>query len=208
MNPGALGFGLGFVGSMPIAGPVSLLVVERGVARRYRDGLLFACGAAVAEAGYCAGALYGYGFLLDRWPPLRPLMSAFGALLLITVGIYFMRRRRPTADGRSSSSALVARPHEAALGFTLVGLNPSVVMSWLAVLTALHAMKLEPEGNRDRLLFVAGVGLGIVAWFGALLSMLHRGRERIPPIALDRAVRVLGGGLCAAGLYTLYARFF
>jgi len=206
--PGTLGFGLGFVGSMPIAGPVSLLVVERGVAGRFRDGLLLACGAAAAEAGYCAGALYGYGFLLDRWPPLRPLLSAFGALLLIVLGAHFMRGRRPRAGGRPSSAALAAQSHQAALGFTLVGLNPSVVMSWLAVLTALHAMGLEPEGNGDRLLFVAGVGLGIVAWFGALLSMLHRGRERIPPIALDRMVRALGGCLCAAGLYTLYARFF
>jgi threonine/homoserine/homoserine lactone efflux protein len=205
---GALGFGLGFVGSMPIAGPVSLLVVERAIAGRYRDGFLLACGAAAAEAGYCAGALYGYGFLLNRWPPLRPLLSVFGALLLIAIGIHFMRGRRPRADGPAPSAALVTRSHQAALGFTLVGLNPSVVMSWLAVLTALHAMGLEPEGNGNRLLFVAGVGLGIVAWFGALLFMLHRGRERIPPIALDRLVRALGGALCLAGLYTLCARFF
>lgn len=208
MIAAALGFGLGFVGSMPIAGPVSLLVVQRGAAGRYRDGLLLACGAAVAEAGYCAGALYGYEFLLDRWPPLRPLLSAFGALLLIALGIHFMRRRRPRAGGPAPSRALVTRSHEAALGFTLVGLNPSVVVSWLAVLAALHAMGLKPEGSSDRLFFVAGVGLGIVVWFGGLLAMLRRGRDRIPPIALDRMVRALGGVLCAAGLYALYARFF
>jgi len=208
VTPGVLGFGLGFLGSMPIAGPVSLLVVKRGVEGRYRDGILLASGAATAEAGYCAGVLYGYNFLLDRWPPLRPLLSAFGALLLIALGIHFMRGRRPHADGRVSSAALAARSRESVLGFTLVGLNPSVAISWLAVLTALHAMGLEPEGNGDRLIFVAGVGLGIVAWFGSLLYMLHRGRDRIPPIALDRMVRAVGGGLCAAGLYTLYALFF
>jgi threonine/homoserine/homoserine lactone efflux protein len=135
-------------------------------------------------------------------------LSTFGALLLIALGIYFMRGRRPRADGRAPSTALVTRSHEAALGFTLVGLNPSVVVSWLAVFTALHAMGLEPETKGDRLLFVGGVGLGIVTWFGVLVSILRRGRERIPPIALDRMVRALGGGLCLAGLYTLCARFF
>ncbi|MGH7682265.1 MAG: LysE family translocator [Candidatus Eiseniibacteriota bacterium] len=208
MIPGTLGFGLGFVGSMPIAGPVSLLVAERGVAARYRDGFLLACGAAVAEAGYCAAALYGYDFLLDRWPPLRPLLSAIGALLLIALGIHFIRRRRPRAEGHAPSRALVARSHQAALGFTLVVLNPSVLVSWLAVLAALHATGLKPEGASDRLLFVAGVGLGIVTWFGGLLAMLRRGRERMSPVVLDRMVRALGGVLCAVGLYTLYARFF
>ncbi len=32
-------------------------------------------GAAVAEAGYCAAALFGYGFLMDRWPMARPIIT-------------------------------------------------------------------------------------------------------------------------------------
>ncbi len=50
------GFLMGFVGSMPIAGPVSLLVFHRGILGRYWDGWLIGLGGALAEGIYCAVA--------------------------------------------------------------------------------------------------------------------------------------------------------
>jgi threonine/homoserine/homoserine lactone efflux protein len=49
--PVALGFAFGFVGSIPVAGPIAALVLSRGLEGRARSALSLAAGAALAEAG-------------------------------------------------------------------------------------------------------------------------------------------------------------
>ena len=44
MSSLAIGFALGWVGSMPIAGAVSIFIFQRGLAGRVRDGLLLSAG--------------------------------------------------------------------------------------------------------------------------------------------------------------------
>lgn len=208
MNAGVLGLGLGFVGSMPIGGPVSLFVFKRGATGRYRDGILLATGAAAAESGYCAAALFGYSLAVDRFPMIRPVIGVLGALIMVALGVHFLLTRHVSGD------AAVVPPdprngiRDLTLGFSMVALNPSVMVSWLAVLAALHAIGLEPAGSGDRLLLVGGVGAGIVAWFSLFVWLLHHGRARIRPVVFDRTIRAFGGGLCALGLYALLTRIF
>ena len=90
MNAALLGFALGCVGSMPIGGPVSLFVLKRGANGRYRDGILLATGAALAESGYCAFALFGYSFVVDRFPVVRPIIGVLGALIMVALGVHFL----------------------------------------------------------------------------------------------------------------------
>jgi threonine/homoserine/homoserine lactone efflux protein len=208
MSAALLGFVLGWVGSMPIGGPVSLFVFKRGATGRYRDAILLAAGAAVAEAGYCAGALFGYSLVVDRWPVLRPIVAILGALIMVALGIHFLMTRHFSAD----DVVVPPAPHDGirdlTLGFSMVALNPSVMVSWLAVLAALHAIGLEPIDGGDRWLLVGGVAVGIVAWFSVLTWLLHHGRTWIRPVVFDRTLRAFGGGLCALGLYALIARAF
>lgn len=203
----AIGFGLGLIGSMPIGGPVSLFVVKRSTARRYRDGVLLSVGAAVAEAAYCAAALYGTHVVLDRWPHLKPMLALLGGVVLVGVGVHFMLARHAWPDGAPAPAAATGR-RDFALGFTLVALNPSVLVNWLAVLAALQAVGLKAMAGTERILFVGGVAVGIVAWFSALIWLLHQGRARIQPTAVGQALRVFGFCLCVLGLYTIYVRRF
>jgi threonine/homoserine/homoserine lactone efflux protein len=193
---------------MPIGGPVSLFVFKRGATGRYRDGILLATGAAVAEAGYCAAALFGYSFLVDRFPMVRPVIVILGAVIMVALGIHFLTTRHFAAG----DAVLPPAPHDGirdlTLGFSMVALNPSVMVSWLAVLAALHAIGLEPEAGGDRLLLVGGVAAGIVGWFSILIWLLHHGRTWIRPVVFDRTLRAFGGGLCAVGLYALFTRLF
>jgi threonine/homoserine/homoserine lactone efflux protein len=202
----ALGILLGWIGSMPVGGPVSLFVFKRGAAGRYREAIVLAAGAALAEAGYCGAALGGYDLVLDRWPALRPILVAIGAVVMIALGIHFLITRHFVPDGAAPPAAR-SWYRDGALGFTMVILNPSVLVSWLAALAALHAVGLDPGDGRSRVLFAGGVAVGIVGWFATLVWLVHRGRSWIRPWAFDRALRVFGGGLCAAGLYTIFVRF-
>ncbi len=207
MTRGLLGFGLGWLGSMPLAGPVSLFVLRRGVAGRYRDGISLAGGAAAAEAAYCAVAISGYGLLLDRWPAARPVSTMLGALIMVGVGVYLLLARHPLPAGEAAAPAALGWPRDLALGFSLVGFNPMVVVNWLAVLAALHAVGVTVGGWTQRLEFVGGVALGITCWFSLLTWLLHHGRSRIRPRVFQRVISAFGGILCLAGIYALVTAF-
>lgn len=204
MNPTLLGCALGWLGSMPLAGPVSALVIKRGLTGRARHGFALATGAALAETGWCAGALLGYGVLLDRWVWLRPAAGAVGGALVLVLGLRLLLRRDgeappshlPSATGRGWFAEIV-------LGFSLVVVNPGVLLSWAGVLAALHAVGLEPATRETRLQFAAGVPAGIVAWFTFLLWLLRHTGSRLGRSLLPRALRLLGALLCGAGLWAL-----
>lgn len=208
MMPVLVGFALGWLGSMPIGGPVSLFVFRRGVSGRAWDGFLLALGAALAEAAYCAAALFGYGLLLDRWPWLRPVVGGLGGVILLIVGIHFLRIRReacaPPADGRIPPSR---GWRELTLGFSMVAVNPSVLVNWLATLAALRAMGFQLLNRPAEIVFVTAVAAGIITWFALLLRILHTRREQLCPVFMSRALRGLGGVLCVTGLFALAAVF-
>lgn len=211
MNPTLLGFALGWIGSMPLAGPVSILVVKRGLAGRARCGIALAIGAALAETGWCAAALFGYGALLDRWTWMRPAAGAIGGALIFGLGLRMLLGRTLVRDDPTGPEApRRSWPREFALGFSIVLVNVSVLLSWLGILAALHALglnaRLDAAAGADpayRLSFVAGVPLGIVAWFAILLWLMGHTGTRLRGELIGRAVRVLGGLLCIAGTWAL-----
>jgi threonine/homoserine/homoserine lactone efflux protein len=207
MMAGLLGFALGWVGSMPIGGPVSLFIFKRGATGRVRDGMLIAVGAAVAETAYCAAALFAYDLTLDLWPSLQPILGVVGALIMVALGIHFLRKRHVLAENAAVPPTPFGSIRELTLGFTMVAFNPSVLVNWLAVLAALHAAGIDVVDGMERLMLVGGVGTGIAAWFAVFLWLLHHGRARIRPVVFDRTLRAFGGGLCVLGLYVLITRF-
>lgn len=211
MSPTLLGFALGWLGSMPLAGPVSVLVVKRGLAGRARCGIALAIGAALAETGWCAAALFGYGALFDRWTWMRPAAGAVGGALMIGLGLRMLLGRALVRDDPTGSEApRRSWPREFVLGFSIVLVNVSVLLSWLGILAALHALQLDSRldsltdaSHAYRLSFVAGVPLGIVSWFTLLLWLMGHTGARVRGEWIGRAVRVLGGVLCVAGVWAL-----
>ena len=204
MNPVLLGFALGWLGSMPLAGPVSALVVKRGLTGRTLHGLMVATGAALAETGWCAAALFGYGALLDRWDWLRPAAGAVGGVLLVTLGLRLaLGRHARELTQVSPTTARRGWVGEFILGFSIVTVNISVLLSWLGVLAALHALGIELITRDARLQFITGLPLGIMAWFSLLIWLLGHTRTRISHDWVGRALRVLGVVLSGAGVYAL-----
>ena len=51
-----IGFLLGFLGSVPITGPISALVFQDGMRRRWSHGFSVGLGSGVVEGGFAAGA--------------------------------------------------------------------------------------------------------------------------------------------------------
>ncbi|MBI5481621.1 MAG: LysE family transporter [Deltaproteobacteria bacterium] len=184
-----IGFLFGFVGSMPVAGPVSILVLERGLSGRFRGGLYLAAGAAVAESVYAFLAFFGLAALLARYPAVVPLSQAGGAVILLCLGVALLRRRR------SSEVAVAPRPAthgDAVLGFTITALNPTFIATWTAAVTTLYGTGLVPASTSLALPFSLSVCVGIVAWFAVLLSLVRRCGGRMSQRTVAIAVRVMG----------------
>ena len=63
----------GFAGSMPLAGPVAVLVVSRGALKEYTAAFRIGLGAAVAEGVYAFLAFWGFATFLARYPAVLPI---------------------------------------------------------------------------------------------------------------------------------------
>lgn len=193
-----LGFAVGFLGSVPIAGPVAIMVFESALASRARRGLQIAIGAAVAESFYALMAFWGLTTFLSRFPSLLPASKVLGALVLVALGLYFLLRK-------SKAKAHDHEPSKPAgtkwlLGFTVTAFNPTLLFTWTGAITALHSTGLLPNKPIDAIPFALGVGAGIICWFMLLLALVRKFRQRLSPETLDKGIRAMGVVITLAGL--------
>src|SRR5260221_3770943 len=93
-----VGLLLAFLGSIPIAGPTSVIVVKNTLEKGSREGLDIAAGAALAEAVYAFFAFWGLTAALVRFPGMVNAARIAGAVLIMVVGVYLARFR--TKAGR------------------------------------------------------------------------------------------------------------
>jgi threonine/homoserine/homoserine lactone efflux protein len=195
-----VGLACGFVGSIPIAGPAAILVVERGLGGHGRSAFGVGAGTGLAESGYALVAFLGMTAALSELPWLVPLSRILGALILTGLGLYLAlaTRSQPPQAGvpvprRRAREGFV-------LGIVMTAVNPTLIITWTAVVTVLHSVQLLRVEPLDGFPFALGVGLGVTLWFGALLLLLRRLREKVSSQTLDRVVRVLGWVFAAAGV--------
>jgi len=188
----------GFVGSIPIAGPTAVLIIERALAGERRAAFEIAVGAAIAESGYALLAFLGMTAFLSQYPWLLPVSRVLGALILLGVGLYLALARRAPRDPEVPARRAVGRA--LVVGLVVTGVNPTLLASWSAVVTVLHstaALRVEPL---DGFPFALGVGVGSALWFAALLAVLSHFRRRVHEATMERIVRVMGWLLVAAGV--------
>ncbi len=206
-----LGILLGFLGSIPVAGPISLLVLAYGLEGRVRNGLFLALGAALAESMYAYFAFWGFGELLARWPWIEPVSRGLAAVLLITLGVRFLRPRpRPSLEAHPKAVSPAAGDRRSfLLGLTITAFNPTLIATWLAAVTLLRASNLVDFGAGRALAFAMGVAAGIAAWFSVLLKLLGRYQQRFSRSSQNRMLQTMGAVLVLLGVVFagLFAQF-
>lgn len=196
-----LGLCFGYLGSMPIAGPIAILVFERGLEGRRRDGLYIACGSAIVESAYAYLAFWGFSALLERYAWIELASRIAAAVILTAIGIYCFRRDISEGD----RSKLVSRHRESKggsflLGFTVTAINPTLLATWGATVTTLYSLQIVHFDSAKALPFSIGACVGIVLWFLTLLYLMKRMEHRFTPRSLDRVLNGMGVALIAVGL--------
>jgi threonine/homoserine/homoserine lactone efflux protein len=193
---------MGFIGSMPIAGPVAVLVLERGLVRRAREGLGVALGAAAAESVYAFLAFWGLGTVLYGSPSLLQASRLVGAGVMITLGLYLANRKSAPriAETEGDSPAAGRKRRGFLLGLSVTFLNPTIVVSWTMVSATVHSTGLVSPGLPSAVVFALGVGAGIVIWFATLLHLLNRFQSGLRPQTVDRVLNITGWLVVAIGV--------
>jgi len=198
-----LGMVLGFVGSMPVAGPIAILVLGRGLEGRASSGMYLAVGAAIAESAYAYLAFWGFSELLSAYPVVERATRGFAAVLLLALGTHFLRRPTTSTPERPPfpPDPEVGRKRSFVLGLTITALNPTLMVTWTAAVTFAHSLRVLSFEAGRALPFSLGTFAGICLWFALLLWLIGRYRGRFERSTLDRLLRVMGLGLLLLGLF-------
>ena len=193
-----VGLVFGFLGSIPVAGPISALVLHRGLNRRYASAIWVGWGGALAEGLYALVTFFGFAKYLAQYPWIDTVSRGLAAVILIGLGISFMRYKTKTGEEpqKKADSAL----QSFGVGFTITALNPTLIATWsaMAVMLASFGMAMTPI---DAVPFSIGATIGIGGWFSAFVWILRRYGERFKARTLERVVRIIGVAVAGLGVW-------
>jgi threonine/homoserine/homoserine lactone efflux protein len=191
----------GFVGSMPLAGPISVMVVSRAAREKFDEALHLGLGAALAEAIYAGVALWGYTTLLARHPAVLPVSHGVTAVVLTAVGVRFVFWKPKPHEDRNENKAGTFL-----VGFTVSALNPTLLVTWGAAVAFIFSKGLAAGPDVPSwltpILFGASAGAGVASWFTVLVAMLRRLEGKLPERVLTWTVRGLGVALVGLGVWS------
>jgi len=194
-----LGFIFGFVGSMPVAGPVAVIVFGRGIEDRGQSALYIAIGSAFAESVYAYLAFWGFSAFLTKYAWIEIVSTAAAAIMLSGLGLRFMLKK-PVERAVDAPKPRVGKKRNFTLGFMLTALNPTLIATWTAAVTTVYSLQIVNFDERGALPFSIGACTGIVTWFATLLYLLKRFRKRVSPTVLAKVLKVMGAFLLVLGI--------
>ncbi|ETK78856.1 hypothetical protein F441_15500 [Phytophthora nicotianae CJ01A1] len=202
------GFCFGFLGSVPIAGPTSAMVLKLGIQGKYTAGLTIAVGGAISEATYAGIAFWGFGSFLAGAKFLLPVSKVLGAIMFTLIGLVFLKAdMKPSLDPdvEASHGKGVRRPQGEVLknilmGLTMSGINPALLASYTGAIASVYGTGMLEFTLFLAVVFAIGVCCGVSTWFYLLLSLLKKYKQRLKSHTIDLIMRGLGCFLLTLGL--------
>ncbi|HEV8549910.1 MAG TPA: LysE family transporter [Polyangiaceae bacterium] len=189
------GFGIAFVGSMPMSGPVAVLVMARALHRERRAALLLALGGALVETGYAFGIAAFLPQLVGKTRAVVLGSLGLGAVVVLALGTILLVR--PTAV----SNAAETSPRRGVLrGAVSTLLNPTLIATWTVAVSTLYANGWLSARLNSALAFALGVGLGSLAWFSLAVTVIGTWHRRVTPAHQAAVLRGMGTLLVVSGV--------
>jgi threonine/homoserine/homoserine lactone efflux protein len=178
----------GFMGSMPLAGPIAIMAVARASRGKYSEAVRIGLGAAAAEGIYAGLAFFGFTTFLARHAIVVPVSRAVTAIVLTTIGCRFVFWR-PPKDRRDAQDS---KGGTALLGFTVSALNPTLLLTWSAAVAALYSRGLKEPSPAYAIPFGLCAAAGIGGWFLTLAALFKRFGGKLPEAAITWVIRAMG----------------
>lgn len=212
----AAAFLMGLAAAAPI-GPVNMMAIRRGVAGGWRHTVACAIGSIFGDLALFSLALFGSHHFLHHLssPKVKTVLEAVGAVILPLVGIYFLRlavihprKAFNSARRRWRQGPVPARLiGEAAKAAALTLFNPLTMLYWVAVTSSWLPFAYSVLGNRAPGWGTLMVGMGLAAWFAALIVFVRFIPHRTGAIFFRLTNAILGFVLLGFGVYCAVVLF-
>jgi threonine/homoserine/homoserine lactone efflux protein len=165
-----LGFAFSFLGSLPMTGPLALLVLDRMVSGQRRAAFWITLSGALVEGVIAAVIAALLPLVLQYSTSIVRIARISGAIVILVVGLSLLLRPQTVSqlETQHKSQSLLA-------GFLATALNPTLLATWTIAVTALHTNGLLDGGFREGPLFGAGVVVGVLAWLFLLVLLARLG---------------------------------
>jgi threonine/homoserine/homoserine lactone efflux protein len=187
----------GFVGSVPLAGPVALMTVSRAAQKKFGEARRIGVGAAMAEGLYAGAAFFAYTSLLGKRSSVVPVSRGITAVVLLLMGVHFVFwKRKKGKDERENKGGTVL------LGFTVSAVNPTLLLTWSTAVALLYSKGMHGTPPLYAIPFGASAAAGVVGWFLTLVAILRKYEDRVPERALTWLVRAMGLVLVGLALWS------
>jgi threonine/homoserine/homoserine lactone efflux protein len=199
----ALGFALlfGFVGSVPLTGPIAVLVLSQSIQRKYREAIWIGIGAALAEGIYAGAAFFSFHTLIHG-ELVKAIANAVSAVVLAVLGIYFMRWKFKEQSAREMGGEKAI-----AMGFSISILNPTLFVTWLVAVAALSRHVAQLPSRLLTIPFGLGAAAGVAAWEVLFVLGVRRFGEKFSKRFLLLLVRAIGVLLIGVGAWQAYQSY-
>lgn len=128
-----IGFLAGLVLSIPVAGPINILITTNALLGRLRYCIKVAIGASVIEFFYVLIIVFGIVSLYEVYKPFIPYVIIFGSVILFVVGIRVMRTKFDLANINLKEIVKdrIANKGGFTTGILINITNPSLFLGWL-----------------------------------------------------------------------------
>jgi threonine/homoserine/homoserine lactone efflux protein len=130
-----VGLIVGFIFSMPIAGPISILITSNALKGRIKYCNLATVGASFADFVYVFAAVYGLTKFYSAYKPFIPYILLVGTFFLIYLG-YKISKTKVDLKHIDDKDKLLGKVKKERggfwTGFLLNFLNPTLFLGWLS----------------------------------------------------------------------------
>jgi threonine/homoserine/homoserine lactone efflux protein len=200
-----LGGFLSFVSAIPVAGPVSALIVSDGFRGRFAKARWIAVGAGLAEGFYTLLAIWGFHTFLSQYAWIGTASKWAAGLILVFLGLYFFKSKKlrevqaPLSPSQHTSTT--AKSGAFVTGLLVSLINPTLIATWTTTITLIHGLQWIEFNRSGSMGFALGVWFGIVAWFSLFLRWMKVQKQKLSPTHLDRTLQITGTVLLGLGAW-------
>jgi threonine/homoserine/homoserine lactone efflux protein len=178
-------------------GPINVLCASRTLTKGRMAGILSGLGAAAADGVYGAVAGFSITLVIGFLEREEFWIRVIGGIALVGIGVVYFRKppqslKDQKTNGGSHSDFVST--------FLLTLTNPTTVLSFMAVLTALGM-----GGHRAwwlTFLLVGGIFCGSMLWWIVLATLVNWLRDRFDDNSMRWMNRIAGVAIGGFGLFT------
>jgi putative LysE/RhtB family amino acid efflux pump len=190
------GLGAGFMVSMQL-GPLSLFLIRSTLRGTLAIGLAIGAGIAIVDALYAAAGAAGAAPVLAI-DSVRTVFGIVGAVVLVALGARTLWSAFRVRLGGEADSEVASPRRAFATSLAATASNPLTIASWAAVFAAASTAGIA-ESTNSAIVFVAGVGLGSMAWVTILALGVAAARQRVGPRLLKTLDAAAGTAIVGFG---------